>query len=170
MKNARIILAVITFVSAFVFSVGLVRLLVSSSDVAFTFKSQPKTALASEIESFIQQDIRHGQERNERIRLQSDKKKCFHSADYTDAVMDYWKSSSGMNAQQFPQDFQQAWQDHMDAWGDYASFLAEHKNFSTRGKITKEEFLEKEKSLNDEINRTWDELLRIGRSYGADVW
>jgi hypothetical protein len=169
MKNVKTILGFIAFVSTFIFSAGLVQLLFPSPDVSLTPKSQYKTTLASDIESFIRQDIRHGQKRDKRFYQRSGGENYLYSADYADAVMEYWKTSSGMNARQFPQDFQTAWRLHMNAWGDYAKFLAKHKNSSDRKRMT-EEFWQMEKSYTTEINQTWEELLQIGRSYGADVW
>jgi hypothetical protein len=68
-----------------------------------------------------------------------------------------------MDTRNFPQDFQNAWRTHMQAWKNYADYLEEVK-YNPSARKRNEGFV-----LNNEINRTWAEVLRIGRNHGAYV-
>jgi hypothetical protein len=85
-----------------------------------------------------------------------------YTSDYSEAVMDYWKASSSMDASQFPQDFQIKWNAHMRAWRNYADYLAETKSSSRSN-------CREGSRLIGEINRTWEEVKSTGRTYGAYV-
>lgn len=170
MKYTRIITAIIAFVATFVLSAGLVRLLFGAPQpVLPVYFNKPQCANrhAASIESFVWQDIRNGETRMDRTSRYSDGK--FYSAEFADAVMEYSETSSSMDASRLPQDFQSAWRKHMKAWRDYADFLNEVTNSPERKTNSQESLRESETRFNAEINRTWYEVLRIGRSYGANV-
>ena len=163
MSNTRFITAIVAFVVTFIFSAGLVRIIFPASAVQYVFTNRPQytNRNSSEIESFLLRDIRNGETRMDRISSLRDTDNERYSADFADAVMNYSITSSNMDAGRFPQDFQNAWREHMKAWRDYADFLNDTKDFSS-SKCA-------ERHYNAEINRTWVEVLRIGRNYGAYV-
>ncbi len=155
MSNTRTITALVAFIATFIFSAGLVRIIFPAPVVKYVYTERPRMVERStnEIEQFLLRDINNGESRND----------YRYADDYAGEVMAYWQASSSMDASRFPQDFQNAWREHMQAWGDYAQYLQDKKaakrNFS--GKL--------DKAHNAEINRTWEEVLRIGRTYGAYV-
>lgn len=156
MSNTRTITALLAFVATFIFSAGLVRIIFPAPVVKYVYTERQRTferRSSNDIEAFLLRDIRNGEERQD----------YRYADDYAGEVMDYWKASSNMDASRFPQDFQDAWHVHMQAWGDYAKYLqdkkASNRNYSCG----------LEKRYNAEINRTWEEVLRIGRSYSAYV-
>ena len=155
MSNTRIITALVAFVSTFIFSAGLVRIIFPAPVVKYVYTESPRTfePRSNDIESFLLRDISNGSARLD----------YKYTDDYAEAVMTYWKTSSSMDASEFPQDFQDAWRLHMQAWGDYAEYLQDKKatkNIYPRGS---------EKRYNAEINRTWEDVLRIGRNYGSTL-
>lgn len=156
MSNTRIITAIIAFVATFIFSAGLVRIIFPAPVVKYVYteRSRVYQRSSNEIEQFLLQDIRNGDSRMD----------YKYQDDYSEAVMDYWKASSSMDASRFPQDFQNKWQAHMQAWRNYADHLAEKKNSSYRQDCRGEG-----KRLINEINRTWEEVKATGRTYGAYV-
>jgi hypothetical protein len=155
MSNTRIFTALVAFVATFIFSAGLVRIIFPAPVVKYVYAERPRTfeRSSNDIESFLLRDISNGDTR-------MDSK---YADNYPDAVMDYWKASSSMDASRFPQDFQNAWRLHMQAWGDYAEYLQTEKAAKNR----KSGGLEKQ--YNAEINRTWEEVLRLGRTYGSNL-
>ena len=160
MNNTRSITAIVAFIATFIFSAGLVRIIFPAPAVEYVFTNRPQytNRNSSEIESFLLRDIRNGENRMNRISSLRENER--YSAEFADAVMNYSISSSNMDASRFPQDFQNAWREHMKAWRNYAEFLKEADPTSSKCS---------EGRLNAEINRTWIEVVRIGRSYGADV-
>lgn len=158
MSNTRTITAIVAFVATFIFSAGLVRIIFPAPVVKYVYTERPRliernTSSTNEIEQFLLRDINNGESRND----------YRYADDYADEVLIYWQASSSMDASRFPQDFQDAWRVHMQAWGDYAKYLQDKK--STKRKYS----ADVEKRYNMEINRSWEEVLRIGRTYGAYV-
>lgn len=155
MSNTRIITALAAFVAAFIFSAGLVRIILPAPVVSYVYTEGPRVgAYASSIEEFVSRDEMNGTTRLD----------YRNSEAYAQAVMNYWKTSSSMDASRFPQDFQNAWRTHMQAWKSYADYLEVKQNSKSSYSCGLE------KQYNAEINRTWEEVLRIGRSYGAKVY
>jgi hypothetical protein len=155
MSNTRVITALVAFVATFIFSAGLVRIIFPAPVVKYVYTERSRTfeRSSNEIENFLRRDISNGESRND----------YRYADDYANEVMSYWQASSSMDASRFPQDFQDAWREHMQAWGDYAQYLQDKK-------ATKRNYsCGLEKRYNTEINRTWEEVLRIGRTYGASV-
>lgn len=154
MSNTRVITAIIAFAVTFIFSAGLVRLIFPAPVTKYVYTERPRMfeRSSNEIEQFLLQDIRNGDSRVD----------YKYRDDYAEAVMDYWKTSSSMDASRFPQDFQNEWREHMQAWRNYADHLVETKN-SPRHRCGEG------KRLISEINRTWEEVKATGRTYGAYV-
>ncbi len=155
MSNTRIITALVAFLATFIFSAGLVRMIFPAPVVRYVYIERPRAFERStnEIEQFLLRDIRNGDSRMD----------YKYSDDYASAVMDYWAASSSMDASRFPQDFQNAWNLHMEAWGDYAKYLQDKKSSKRNYSCGLE------KRYNAEINRTWEEVLRIGRTHGSTI-
>jgi hypothetical protein len=107
----------------------------------------------NEIEAFLLRDINNGDARMD----------YKYTDDYAEAVMKYWKTSSSMDASNFPQDFQESWREHMQAWGDYAQFLKDKKESRSNA------LCNLEKGYIAEINRTWEEVKSTGRTYGSNL-
>lgn len=153
MSNTRIITALIAFVATFIFSAGLVRIIFPAPVVKYVYTEQTTRRSVSEIEAFLLRDIRNGELR------EVDR----YSANHANAVMDYWKTSSSMDASDFPQDFQNAWNVHMRAWGNYAEYL------QTKEESPNSYSCGLEKRYNADINRTWEDVLRVARNYGSTL-
>lgn len=156
MKNTRIITALVAFAVTFIFSAGLVRILFPAP-VALKKNCKERVRFVERntngIEAFLLRDISNGDARMD----------YKYTDNYAEAVMDYWKTSSSMDADSFPQDFQDSWREHMQAWGNYAEYLEKSKKSSVRRDAAEG------KRLIGEINRTWEEVKSVGRTYGAYV-
>ncbi|CAN5342666.1 hypothetical protein BH10ACI1_BH10ACI1_09910 [soil metagenome] len=163
MRNTRIITAIIAFVGAFALSVGLVGLL-------FGFPSKPtfnrsyhncSERHGEAIYSLLRRDISNGQERDEAT--------GYSIEDHANSVAQYADESGSMDVSDLPQDFQIAWHKHMNAWHNYSDFLNDLKESSADQTVDKTDVMTLDNHYTDEINRTWFEVLRIGRSYGAVI-
>lgn len=153
MKNIKTITAVTIFAVTFIFSAGLVRLIIPAPVVQYVYLERPIERRSNEIENFLLRDIQNGTVRMD----DSD------TDDYAEAVMNYWETSSSMNDSAFPSDFQAAWHNHMQAWHNYGEYLAKVKKSSAR-RETRES-----NRLNNEINRTWEDVKAIGRNHGSQL-
>ena len=155
MKNSRVIISIVAFVCTFIFSAGLVRIIFPAPVVKYVYTESPRVyeRNTNEIESFLRRDIRNGESRMD----------YKYSDNYSEAVMDYWKASSSMDASRFPQNFQESWREHMQAWRNYADYLKAKNDAKSRSGC------HQEKRYIGEINRTWEEVKSIGRTYGAYV-
>jgi hypothetical protein len=144
------VISIVAFTVTFGFSVGLIGLL-------FGFPQ-------ANIERLINQDINNGEFRNFEIR-QVDSYNKLTISEYTESINNYVDKSESMDDSDLPADFQAAWRSHMKAWRDYSNFLNEMRESSY--KMNDSEFKKHESEFNLQINRTWYQTLRIGRSYGA---
>jgi hypothetical protein len=153
MKNTRIITAIVAFAVTFIFSAGLVRIILPAPVVRYVTIDRPRVIErnSNEIEAFLLRDINNGSARMD----------YKYTDNYGEAVMDYWKASSSMDASRFPQDFQNEWREHMQAWRNYADYLEARP-------VTRRDNNEG-KRLIGEINRTWEDVKSVGRTYGAYV-
>ncbi len=180
----KTILPTTVFIFAFVFSTAFASLFASKSESQLNlgfgrtstscFKNRGNYT-ANKIALFVQQDIRYGNERDKRLyRLGKDYRPPFTGsssfASFAEVVSKYADKSGNMEAGTLPPDFQIAWLEHMKAWRDYADFLNEMKNSSARRMLSEEQLDALETKHSDEITSTWQEVLRIGRSYGAEVY
>ena len=179
----KTILSTTVFIFAFVFSTAFASLFASKSESQLNlgfgrtstscFKNRGNYT-ADKVALFVQQDIRYGNERDRKLyRLDKDFRPPFTNssfASYAEAVSKYADQSGSMEADELPQDFQIAWRAHMKAWRDYVNFFNEMKNSSTRKMVSEKHLDELETKHSAEINNTWQEVLRIGRSYGAEVY
>lgn len=164
------VLSIVAFTVAFGVSVLLVGLLFGFPQTQTDYTSKAKTTCFDKsrynIERLINRDIRNGDLRDYQTRqLNLDSRDSMTFAEYTEIVNDYVDKSESMDDSGLPADFQASWRGHMKAWRDYSIFLNEHKHSSVE--MSETEFNEYDREFNMEINRTWYQTLRIGRSYGA---
>lgn len=174
MRNTRFIAGIIAFIGTFAVSVGLVWLLFGFP-VKITNNYPHRNCHqrhATAIYSFLSRDISNGRERDVQSfrtnNWEKDGEIGYSIENHAASVAEYVDESSSMDASSFPQEFQSAWREHMNAWRDYSEFLNERKN-SSRTKLSEEDFEQMENPYNGEINRTWEEVLRIARNHGAYV-
>lgn len=177
--RSKTILSIAAFIVAFGLSTALASLFISKSEYrpsynrTSCFKSRHNTATAAAITTFIRQDVSNGRQRSGKLySIDQDFRPAFASSsfpDYAKAVEQYVDASSGMDAGVLPREMQTAWDEHMKAWRDYSNFLNEMKDLRARNRLSIDELEDLEKSFGSDINNTWKEVLRIGRSYGADV-
>lgn len=153
MSSFKFTVAVVAFVVTFIFSAGLVRIFVPEPVIKTVYRDRTQFVERNEnaIEQFLRRDIRNDATRSS----------YGDSDEHPEAVMAYWKASSSMDDSEFPADFRAAWREHMKAWKNYGDYLSA----AQRGKISEQ----KRERLNDEINRTWDDVLSIGRIYGSTL-
>lgn len=179
--RSKEVLSIAAFVTAFVFSAALAMLFVPETRYeivsvpavyeprpektsCFKYKNNAKTA--DKISALIQQDELNGDQR-QRFDAELDSFSSF--GNYADSVEQYFDASNNMRTSDLPGDFQTAWREHMKAWRDYSEFLKRMKRSSIRTSLSIGEFQDTEAFYNREISRTWHEVLRIGKNYGADL-
>lgn len=154
----KFITAVAAFSIAFGFSAFLTRLFVPGNQSHFQTTKNKRSG--QEISSLLQEDIENGREREA---ISQEGASVF---EYSEAVNEYVDASEAIEDVNLPPDFRFAWQAHMNAWRRHADFL--ESNFSRKDFFEKRVF---QTYLNqrDEIERTWLNVLDIGRKYGAFI-
>ena len=175
--RSKNILSIVAFVAAFGLSVAFASLFISPNNYRYSstsyLKAGQNSATAEAITAFILEDYVNGYTRNEKIYdLRVSNPSDVNSvafADFAEAIEGYVDDSSSMNANDLPDDFQAAWREHMNAWRDSSNFLNQSADISGRTACSLRKFKATDKLHNQQITRTWYEVLRIGRSYGADV-
>ena len=172
--RSKNILSIVAFVAAFGLSAAFASLFISQNTYSSGYlRAEQNTATADAIAALIRQDHANGYTRFRKVyELQDDNPTDVNSvvfADYAEAIEGYVDDSSSINADDLPRDFQAAWGEHMKAWGEYSNFLNQSADISGRTACTLRKFKTNDRMLNREISRTWYEVLRVGRSYGADV-
>lgn len=176
--RSKKILSAAAFAFAFLFSTALASLFIADTPNAYfnyhsSCQMRNNPAVAVEIAGLIDQDKRNGRA-SERVAFETSGEKVTPFSGsrfplYAAAVEQYVDDSSAMSATDLPTDFQTAWREHMQAWRDYSDFLNHLKKSGALEDWSSEEFDEAEDSHSREISRTWKKVIRLGRSYGADV-
>lgn len=171
--RSKNILSIVAFVAAFGLSVAFASLFISQNTYSSAYlRAGQNTAAAEAITALILQDYANGYTRDEKIYdLRVSNPSDVNSvafADYAEAMEGYADDSGSIDANDLPQDFQAAWREHMKAWREYSDFLNQSADISGRTSCSLRKFKTNDNLHNREINRTWYEVLRIGRSYGAD--
>lgn len=156
----KFITGIVAFTLTFIFSVALVGF-PKADFLPFEIRGNNQTA--RNIASLIQRDVRDGDERFDKIDFRAERSAYF--VEYAKAVNEYVDKSESMNDADLPTDFQTAWREHMKAWRDYANFL----NKCETKKMDDSDFAQLDKNYNREISVTWQEVLQIGRKYGATL-
>ena len=174
MRSTKIFISAVAFIAAFVFSVVFVGLLFGSSQSSshFVYKKNCSQQYAENISALIRQDVKNGRTRGKKLyQIDKDFRPPFTNptfADYSGAVTEYVDASHSIYAGNLPHDFQYAWREHLRAWRNYSDFLESMKYASEQSKQFEEETGISDARYSQEINRTWDEVLRIAREYNAD--
>jgi hypothetical protein len=117
---------------------------------------------AYKIKEFLKRDKQNGLARSNADEFSDDASGLSSRAE---SVAKYAYTSSKMDVRDFPRDFQIVWNQHMQAWRNHASFLEKESN---KREIS-EDFDQLEAENVSEINSTWQEVLSVGREYGADL-
>ncbi|MCD9187753.1 MAG: hypothetical protein LUM44_15135 [Pyrinomonadaceae bacterium] len=179
--RSKTILSIAAFIVAFGFSVFLASLFMTkplqtvfvSSDYGSRptscFKERFMSREARSISAFLRQDISNGRERDRDIyKLRVGTRTPFGETafdDYAVIIDEYVNEANNLNANDLPQDFQEKWEKHLKAWQDYAEFLNDLKGENVK---SSERILRQDGQFNKEIDATWYEVLRVGKTYGAN--
>lgn len=185
--RSKNIISIAAFVAAFGFSAAFANLFITQTPTVTTeifpvyesrstscFLRQRQSAVAEKIASFVNEDKRNGRTSDRAAYKYGED--IFTSSDsaavsgYAAAVEEYVNDSSSMTANDLPSDFQTDWREHMKAWRDYSDFLNRMKKSSNRNALRVDELEAIDDFHSREISRTWNEVLRNGRTYGANVY
>lgn len=170
--RSRSLISAVAFITAFAFSAAFAGLFIDKN--AYQTKTNCfhyKIQTAAAITNFVQQDIRNGQKRESK--LYGSLNEGFYPftswsiAEYAETVESYADDSGSMSYSHLPPDFQIKWREHMRAWRDYSNFLNRMKKHPH--KLERERVHHLRYEYSREINKTWYEVLRVGRTYGAEV-
>ena len=179
--RSKNILSIAAFIVAFLFSAFIASLFIpipqvlpvdySNRNVGYSqptscFMRRKSATIGDKITVFILRDENNGSN-NDEAANNFDWDDQGSVAEYAESIEEYVDASSSMNANDFPGDFQAAWRKHMKAWRDYSTFL--NKTAANMDDMSREDFYEFDKFHSKEISRTWNDVLRIGASHGADV-
>lgn len=185
--RSKTILSIAAFIVAFAFSTAFAGLFIAKSayqsvlDAPANYNRQPNSCFtkrgrytADKIEVFISQDISNGDERDRQLfNIDRDFRPAFMSSslpEYADTITEYVDASSRLDETVMPHEFQVAWHAHMKAWRDYADYLETLKSSSARARLSDKDAYEAANRFGSDIDNTWYEVLRVGRSYGAEVY
>jgi hypothetical protein len=129
---------------------------------ARNFKSGSRNKMGDKIEQFLLQDKRNGYERLDYTDFSDEVSTLSKRASST---FRYSTQSGAMDASDFPRDFRTAWEAHMKAWSDYAEFLKKESKKAEQS----EDFHQSSSEYSSDISSTWQEVLSVGREYGANL-
>lgn len=163
--KVKSILSLTVFIAAFFISAALVSLTVAETPVSVYEISPVRAddATRLNIVRFLEKDVRNGIARDRRtykLRTNNVSSEEFFAA-RTEIITRYVDESSALDESKLPQDLQIAWLKHMRAWHNYADYLKENEAHL--------QYDDAARQFNREINATWFEVLKIGRTYGATV-
>ena len=160
--RSKNILSIAAFFIAFTVSAALASLFIPD-----------QTVTANAISVLLRQDIRNGNERDRNIyNTGTDSDGSFKRPSlekYSEIIGNYVNASERLHTGQLPSDFTEAWQKHMKAWRDYSDFLNDMKDYFGKNNENNKLFCAFEKRYDDEISKTWYEVLRIAENYGSDI-
>ena len=154
--RSKHILSIVIFFAAFALS----------SAFASQFITPSETSV--KIERFLKQDVSNGYTLSREIYQLNDSNEM-SAAKRTAIVGKYVDTSSSMDANDLPLDFQRAWHKHMRAWQNYADFLNEQRSSPVNSRDNESKLLDAVIHYDADITRTWHEVLRIADSYGTNV-
>lgn len=169
--RSKNIFGLITFFATFAFSAFIALLFAAPkvmeiAPVVTTFEvktyNHKRCGTAYKIKEFLERDKQNGIIREDADEYSDDVADLSKRAEL---ISKYAYTSGKMDANGFPRDFQAAWNQHMEAWRNRAVLLRKESNKST----VSEDFAEREHENVSKINSTWQEVLRVGREYGADL-
>ena len=172
------ILSIVAFVAAFGLSTAFAGLFISKeikSNYSTTnyCKYKQKTVVAAAIENLIAADAANGDALGRKIIAISENAAISSDsvafADYARAVEDYVDASGKISQDNLPADFKCAWREHLKAWHKSSEFLNKTADISRADSLSADEFDEADNVYGAEIDRTFKDVLMVGRSYGADI-
>lgn len=176
--RSKNILSIIAFIIAFAFSAAFAGLfiakpIIQTESLVIADYGAKRTSCwknresytADKIETFLRRDISNGNARDRKAYQSDEDVRSF--AQYADAMEEYTDLANNLNENDLPQDFQIAWREHVSAWNDYSEFLKNSGRAETRNI---EQFRRAHERYDNEISTTWYEVLRVGRTYGAEVY
>lgn len=177
----KTILSIIAFIAAFGLSVLLIGVPQNNFYSKYK-KTQDSRNARQNILILLRQDIDNGYLRNQKIKYLEQRSRYSNSgfdvSPYADATTEYVDASESIRLRGLPSDFRAAWGEHMRAWREHADFLNRQKEFGVKYTIKGNEVVQNPLYRVDEdlyyhqveqINSSWEEVLRIGRKYGAYV-
>ncbi len=180
----KTILSLIAFSATFILSILLIG--VPTNNFYSRFDQERNLSRRQQnIRLLLWQDLSSGRLRNETVMSLDGFDQSFQSAfnviQIAEATEEYVDASQSMDDSDLPADFQQAWRAHMSAWREQADYLNEveaiakkHPTFKDgsrklNGSLFYLNSGNKYQNQADEINRTYDIVLRLGRKYGVYV-
>lgn len=171
--RSKKLLSITAFFAAFVFSAAFAGLFIDNSasyhNHTNCFHLQYDAVTADAIDDLLIRDIRNGESRFRQLDDMDDTLTPPFGTDsmddYANVIEQYVDESSSMDDGNLPRDVRRAWRKHMQAWNDYAEFLKVSENLD----YNDEELRIRDMQYENDINRTWYNLLRISRSYGSYV-
>lgn len=172
--RSKNILSIIAFITAFAFSSAFAFLFIDRSPTKNSLAAlkvrnvecRQDAETKNAIENLLRQDVRNGQERFWRIYDSNNPSAKSYYERYTDSVEHYSDDSGSISYSHLPRDFQLKWNEHMRAWRDYSNYLNKVKNSS---QSLDEDFYNKQKEYDVDINLTYYDVLLVGRTYCVDV-
>lgn len=168
--RSKHIIAIAAFFTCFAVSSFLVGLLFpkDTTELYEIVNVRPQADAADErILVLLRQDVENGDERDGEIfDYWIENERFLSLAAKTRILSEYAENSASIDDSGLPQDFQIAWRKHMEAWADYSDFLRKVENAG----MSSENINRVEWQYERDINSTWYEVLRVGRSYGAEFY
>ncbi len=171
-------MSIIAFLLAFGISVAVTPRQSNTSVAPYVKRGCATKETARKITNLLTQDIENGRMRNRRISgFTSDEDstrrlgRSAYFANYAASTDEYADASASIDDWNLPGDFQSAWRAHMKAWRNHADFLNQVREDSLKHHIGDGYvFPRKEYSRQSrEISDTWYEVLRIARTYNAEI-
>lgn len=168
----KILLGIIAFTVTFGLSSTLVGLLFgfpqAEIETPRDWVRQQDHSTKHRIKRLLKRDVANGFPRHAEARrvfqLNRDITSLDQSPAYRSSVVRYVEKSSSMSDAGLPRDFQYAWRKHMQAWKKRAAYLKAIDNLENPNSFSVDV-----PNDNGEINRTWDQVLRIAERYGLEI-
>lgn len=154
----KFITAVVVFSVTFGFAAFVTTLL--GANQRLHYYAIENNSTSNQISAFIQRDVDNGQEMDIVAQYSPS------LFEYSQAVQQYVDSSESMEDVNMPPDFRFAWREHMNAWRAQSDFLNSHYS---RNVFDKKEFFRIYTNQNDEIKKTWFNVLEVAKKYNAII-
>jgi len=184
------ILSIAAFSTAFIISAAFAALFVDKSEIETVFVITPSyntkatscfgrakglsSANAASINHILQTDDANGWTRYAKTSSVSFDNKPPFAKDssfdvFADATARYAEQSGKIEIAGLSPEFTSAWRTHMKAWRDYSDFLEAMKISSVRLELGADALLKFEREYDDEISRSWREVLRVADQSGVNT-
>mgnify|MGYP000333153206 CR=1 FL=1 len=168
----KIILGIIAFTLTFGLSSTLVGILFGFPQAEVESPryrvSHQNHSVKHKIKRLLKRDVANGVPRNFELRRIYQTERDISSLDqspaYRTSVIRYVEKSSRMSDAGLPKDFQYAWREHMKAWKNRAAYLKAIDSIDNPNS-----FSVNVSDDNGEINKTWEQVLRIAQRYGLKI-